>query len=107
MVSRMVSCKAVNSFILVFHVEWIALHALLLSLRCSLSWAIPVDWSAAGPGSSYGVIFVGASPVVVLEGIFVVVAVLIARNTTNALYEFFVVFLFLVLGVGSKCKTLY
>ena len=75
------------SLIRVFHAEGIALHALLLSSRCSLSRVIPVDWSGAWSGSSSGGIFVGASPVVVQEGIFVVVFVQIALNATHVLYE--------------------
>ena len=92
-----------------------------------MSWLFPADWSAAGSGSSSlvggsgGIFVLGssigavagmkvdvraaagavASTSVVFQGvIFIVVAVPIAWNATNALCEFFVVVLSVVLGLG-------
>ena len=52
------------------------------------------------PCGLVGAAVFGATSIVVQRGVFVVVVVQIAWNTTNALYEFFVVFLFLVLSLG-------
>ena len=99
--SRTVSRKAVYSLI------WV-LHAVLWSSISSLSWIFAADWSAAGSGSSSGGIFVlggsvgavvgikvdvcasagaASASVIVQGGIFVVIAVPIAWNATNTLYE--------------------